>query len=243
MKQSKVVLVTGAGRRIGAAIVRLLHAEGMNVVVHYRHSAAEAQALVNELEGQRTDSSAAICADLQDLTQVVHLAEQARQKWGRLDVLVNNASSFYPTPVASATSEQWDELFGSNVKSAYFLTQALQSELRRQQGCVVNITDIHGEQPMGQHSIYCMAKAALVMMTKSLAKDLAPDVRVNAVAPGAIIWPEGESELDDVQKQKIIDKSYLKRAGNPTDIANTVSFLVNQAPYVTGQVIKVAGGR
>ncbi len=241
--QGKVILVTGGSRRVGAAICRRLHAAGANIALHYRSSAEEAQALQDELNAQRPESVAVFAADLLDLAALPVLIRQVMAKFGRLDGLVNNASSFFPTPLAGVNEAQWHDLLGTNLRAPLFLAQAAADELRRRQGCIVNIVDIHAERPMHGHLLYSVAKAGLVALTRALAQEMAPQVRVNAVAPGVIIWPEGEGWEDGDARRKIIDHTLLKREGEPDDIAKTVAFLVQDAPYITGQVIAVDGGR
>lgn len=236
----KVALITGAAHRIGATTARLLHQEGMNIVLHYRSSREKAQALQQELNAIRENSVVLIQADLHLGSGLPALIEAAVKAWGQLDVLINNASTFYPTPVGKATEEQWDDLIGSNLKAPFFLSQAAAPHLKKTNGCIVNIVDIHAERPLKTFPIYSMAKAGLVMMTKSLAGELGPDIRVNAVAPGAILWPEN---LDDVAKQRIVSRTFLKRQGNPDDIAKTILYFIKDADYVTGQIIAVDGGR
>ncbi len=239
----KVVLVTGGAKRIGAAICRRLHAAGATIAIHYRSSEPEACALENELNSVRHDSAAIFPADLLDPPALPQLVQQVIKRFGRLDTLVNNASSFYPTPLADINEQQWHDLFGSNLRAPLFLAQAAAPELRRQQGCIINITDIHAERPMRGYLLYSVAKAGLVALTRALAQELAPQVRVNAVAPGVIIWPESEIWQDETQRSEIIAHSLLKRAGEPDDIAKTVTFLIQDAPYITGQIIAVDGGR
>jgi len=238
-----VALITGAARRIGAEIARQLHAAGYNIVLHYRHSADEAAALRDKLNGERTESATLVSADLCDLATIDTLAEKALAAWGRMDALINNASSFYPTPVGEIHREHWDDLVGTNVQAPLFLSQALAPALTETEGCIINIADIHAERPLSGHPVYCIAKAGNVMLTKSLAKELAPAVRVNGIAPGAILWPENEGELDEAAKQTILKRIALKRIGSPEDIARTIRFLVTDAPYITGQVVPVDGGR
>ena len=238
--QGKVVLITGAAHRVGACMARVLHREGMSVVVHYRHSKQAADALVAELNNRRSQSAISVGLDLQDSIQLPTLIEQAINAWGRLDLLVNNASSFYPTKVAEANLAQWDDLMSSNLKAPFFLSQAAAPHLQRSGGNIINIVDIHADRPLKGHSIYCMAKAGLVMMTKSLARELGPQVRVNAVAPGAILWPEG---LEAGAQQDIVERTALKRRGDPEDIARAVLYLVRDAGYTTGQILAVDGGR
>ena len=237
----KVVLITGAAHRIGATIARTLHADGARIVLHYRNSRAGAEVLQAELQQQRPDSVALLQGDLLDTGTLAARVAEAAERWGRLDVLINNASTFYPTPLASATEQQWDELLGSNLKAPFFLAQAAAPLLRAQQGCIVNITDIHAERPLKGYPLYSMAKAGLVMLTKSLACELGPEVRVNAVAPGAILWPE--NDMDEATKQRILDRTFLKRQGNPEDIARAVLFLIRDGLYTSGQVLTVDGGR
>ncbi len=243
MEPTPVALITGAARRIGASIARALHAAGHRVIIHYRQSATEAQALCTELNRLRADSALALTADLSQLDDIQRLASQAAEHWQRLDLLINNASSFYPTPVDSATEEQWDDLIGSNLKAPFFLAQALAPSLKQSRGCIINMADIHAERPLKNHSLYCLAKAGNVMLTKSLAKELAPDIRVNGIAPGAIMWPEQESELSQTGKQEILQRIPLSRSGEAEDIAKTVLFLAQQAPYISGQILAVDGGR
>lgn len=235
-----VALVTGAAARLGRAIVEELHRDH-RVLVHYRHSRTVAEALVAELNRRRPESAAAIHSELTGKPDCEQLAETAVATFGRVDALVNNASAFYPTPVGQANESQWDELMGSNLKAPFFLSQALTPELARNRGCIINLADIHADKPMPGHTVYCAAKAGLVMLSKSLARELAPDVRVNAVAPGAILWPEQESE--GYNKEQILARIPMQRSGEPSDIARTVRFLVADAPYITGQVIAVDGGR
>jgi len=240
---NKVALITGAARRIGAALAQSLHQQGYRIIIHYGHSAAEAQALSERLNQHRANSAVCLQADLNNDTQRQQLAQQALASFGQLDLLINNASSFYPTAVGSGTPEQWDDLFGSNAKAPFFLSQALAPALKKSAGNIINIADIHAERPLREHTIYCMAKAANVMLTKSLAIELAPQVRVNGIAPGAILWPEQAAELGGAQKENILKKIPLERPGDPTHIANAVSFLIQPNNYVTGQVLSIDGGR
>jgi len=243
--QTKTVLITGAAARIGAEISRSLHAAGMNIVIHYRSSAEKATALCAELNAIRANSAAILQADLLQTASLNELANKAAAIWGQLDVLVNNASSFYPTPVGEITEAHWDDLMGSNLKAPIFLSQAVAPYLKKSQnanqGCIINIVDIHGFRPMKAHPVYCAAKAGLAMITQSLAKELGPDIRVNGVAPGAIMWPS--TELDPQVQESILERTALKRQGCPQDIAKTVKFLVMEGEYITGQVIPVDGGR
>ena len=240
---SPVALITGAGRRIGAHVARALHAAGHRVIVHYHRSADDANTLVGELNDTRPDSALALSADLADITQLNTLAQRASAHWQRIDVLINNASSFYPTPLGTADVAQWDDLMGSNLKAPFFLAQALMEPLRRAQGCIVNMVDIYAQRPLKDHPIYAAAKAGHVMLTKALALELAPDVRVNAVAPGAILWPEQEGPLAEDNRQSILQRVPMKRRGEPEDIASTILFLISGSPYITGQIITVDGGR
>ena len=234
-------LVTGAGRRIGAAIAAGLHGAGANVVVHYFQSGEAAEALVADLNSARAESALAVQADLTDSAALPLLLADVTATTGRLDVLVNNASSFYPTPLGSITEEQWDDLLGSNLKAPLFLCQAALPHLKESQGVIINIVDVHSQRPLKNHPLYGAAKAGLAMLTRSLARDLGPEIRVNGVSPGAILWPEtGMSE--QIQKN-IIAKTALKRAGRPEDVAAAVLYLVRDAPYVTGQILAVDGGR
>lgn len=239
----KVVLITGGARRVGAAICRRMHAAGAKLLVHYRASALEANALQNELNARREGSVALGQADLLKLSAAVKLVEAAREQFGRLDALVNNASSFYATPVGEISERAWDDIVGTNLKAPLFLVQAAAPELRKAHGCIVNIIDIHAELPMANHSVYIAAKGGLLALTRALARDLGPEVRVNGVAPGTILWPEDESWSDELARQRIINRTLLKRIGEPDDVAQAVEFLIASAPYVTGQVLAVDGGR
>ncbi len=241
--QGKVVLITGGAKRVGAAIGRLLHASGANLMIHYRSSADEARALQDELNAIRPDSVALIQADLLDVGGLSSLINQTVATFGGLDVLVNNASSFYPTPVGTITMKDWDNLMGSNLLAPMFLSQAAAPELKKRRGSIVNIADIHAERPMKSYVVYSVAKAGVVGLTKSLARELGPQVRVNAVAPGPILWPEDDPNFDEVSRQRIVSHTILKTAGGPDDIARAVRFFAVDAPYVTGQVLAVDGGR
>jgi len=238
----KTVLITGAAKRVGRSIARELHAAGANIVVHYRLAAEAAEALVGELNALRPESAACFQTDLLDHTALPGLVDFTLARFQRLDALVNNASSFFPTPLASIDETAWDDLIGSNLKAPLFLTQAAAPHLKAAHGAVVNITDIHAERPLAGFPLYCAAKAGLLGLTRALAIELAPEVRVNAVAPGPILWPE-DTSFDSTARDHIIDHTLLKRSGSPQDIARTVRFLLNDAPYVTGQVINVDGGR
>jgi pteridine reductase len=233
--------VTGAAKRIGATIATTLHGAGANVAIHYFSSAADASSLVAKLEAARRGSAFAIAADLRTVAALQSLVDRVLERTGRLDVLVNNASSFYPTPLGTVTEEQWHDLINSNLKAPLFLSQAALPALRAARGTIVNIVDVHARRPLRDHPVYGAAKAGLAMLTRSLAKDLGPDVRVNGVAPGAILWPE--SGMPQGLRDAIIRQTALKRAGDPEDIASAVLFLVRDAPYVTGEIIAVDGGR
>ena len=237
----KVALITGGAHRIGARIARSLHAEGMDLVLHYRSSATAAQTLQADLEASRPDSVLLLQADLTRSLGFAGLIERVRAFRGRLDVLVNNASSFYPTPIGDASEEQWDDLIGSNLKGPFFLTREAAPLLRSSAGCVVNLVDIHAERPLKDHPIYSIAKAGNRMMVQSLARELGPGIRVNGIAPGSILWPE--QGLSEDMKDEILSRTALKRAGSPEDIARALLFLVRDADYITGQIIAVDGGR
>lgn len=237
----KCALVTGSARRIGASIAQRLHREGAAVAIHYRRSANEAAALVAELNSDGYGNARAFRADLDNLDELRKLVHEVAGWKSAIDILVNNASAFYPTPIGSITEIQWDDLIGSNLKAPLFLSQEALPYLRQGCGTIVNIVDIHGQKPLRNHSLYGAAKAGLTMLTLSLAKDLAPDVRVNAVAPGAIMWPE--DGMTAAVKQGIVERIPLDRQGSPDDIAGAVLYLVSEATYVTGQVLAVDGGR
>ncbi len=235
-----VALVTGAAKRIGATIATQLHQAGYNIIVHFDRSQAQAEALVGTMNKLRPHSAEALQANLCDIDAIQTLATRALQVWGRIDVLVNNASSFYPTPIGSITESDWTSLVGSNVQGPLFLCQALADTLQQHAGCIVNMIDMHIERPLPNHSVYVLAKTALASLTRSLAVELAPRVRVNGIGPGAILWPE--RAMDEAEQQSLIDTIPLGVLGTPQDIANTVMFLIN-APYITGQLIYVDGGR
>jgi pteridine reductase len=238
---NKVVLITGAAQRVGAMTARLLHAAGANLVLHYRNSRQPALDLQAELNARRKNSVILIQADLLEIANLPAIIKKSVEQWGRLDVLINNASSFYGTPVGTVTESDWDDLVGSNMKAPFFLSQAAAPHLEKSGGCIISIVDIHAQRPMEGHSVYNMAKAGLAMLVKTLAFELGPKVRVNGVAPGAIMWPA--QEMDDITKQRIVSRTYLKRKGDSEDIARTVLFLASNADYITGQIIAVDGGR
>jgi pteridine reductase len=237
----KTALITGGARRIGAVIARTLHQAGMNLALHYRASAAAAAALQEELHRQRPDSIILLQADLQDTAGLPVLVEQTVARWGRLDLLVNNASNFYPTPLGTATETQWDELMASNLKAPFFLAQAVAPWLQAVQGSIINMLDIYAQRPLENYPIYCAAKAGLAMLTQSLARELAPAVRVNGIAPGAILWPE--DGLSETAQAQLLSRIPLRRRGDPEDIARTLLFLVRDGRYITGQIFTVDGGR
>ena len=237
----KNVLITGSAKRIGAACARLLHDQGCNVLLHYRSSKAEAELLCDEFNQKRPGSAKLVQGNLRNMKELEAIAQMAMSSWGGVDVLINNASSFCPTPLAEASEEQWDDLFGSNLKAPFFLSKALSDGLAKRQGCIVNIVDIHAERGLPGYPVYSIAKAGLVAMTKILANELAPAIRVNAVAPGAIIWPE--TGLSEQGKNEILQRVPLARCGSPEDIAKAVLYLVKDADYVTGQILTVDGGR
>ena len=240
--QGKVVLITGGAKRLGATICRRLHVAGASLMLHYRTSAGEARLLQAELNHQRKDSVALIQADLLDLGKLPSLIDQTVQIFGRLDALVNNAASFYPTPVGEITADDWETLIGANLRAPLFIAQAAAPALKKAQGAIVNITDIHAERPLKNYVLYSVAKAGLVGLTRSLARELAPEVRVNAVAPGPILWPDDDT-FDELSRQRIISHTPLKREGTPEDVARAVHFLLAEATYVTGETINVDGGR
>jgi len=237
----QVAIVTGAAKRIGATTVRQLHDRGLNVVVHYRGSKAQAEGLANELNARRPESVQTLQADLSDPEAPEALVAAAIERFGRIDLLVNNASAFYPNQVDEATQALWDDLMASNLRAPYFLSKAARPHLTRRGGAIVNLVDIHAMVPLAEHTIYCQAKAGLIMQTRAMAKDLAPSIRVNAVAPGAILWPENEDNAESAES--ILAKIPLGHQGRPEDIAGAVCFLALDAPYITGQILAVDGGR
>jgi pteridine reductase len=236
-----VVLITGGARRVGAEIVRTLHGAGARVLVHHRDSHAAAAALAEELNRARPDSISIHAGDLVDPGAPEALVAAALHAFGRLDILINNASTFYATEVGQITVAQWDDLMGSNLKAPLFLSQAAAPSLRARQGLIINIVDIHALRPLKGHPVYSVAKAGLAMLTRSLARELGPDIRVNGIAPGPVLWPE--RPMDEALRREIIAKTALKRHGTPQDIARTALFLAKDAPYITGQIIAVDGGR
>jgi pteridine reductase len=237
----KVVLITGGARRVGAAIVRKLHAAGARIAIHHRDSGAEADTLAAELNAARAGSAVLLQADLLDTARLPQLVDATLGAFGRLDVLVNNASTFYSTPVGTITPAHWDDLLGTNLKAPLFLSQAAAPALDHSQGLILNIVDIHGLRPLKHFPVYSTAKAGLVMLTQSLARELAPRIRVNAIAPGPVLFPE--TGLTDEKKAEIIGRTLLKRRGSPDDVARAALYFAADAPYVTGQVLAVDGGR
>jgi pteridine reductase len=239
--KDKVVLITGGGRRVGAAITRKLHAAGATVAIHYHHSVEAAHALSAELNVLRAGSTTTLGGDLLDVKVLASLVEATAARFGHLDILINNASTFYPTPVGSITETQFNDLIGTNLRAPLFLSQAAAPHLKERQGLILNIADIHGMRPLRYHTVYSPAKAGLIMLTQSLARELAPAVRVNAIAPGPVEFPE--TGLTEEMKQAIIDKTLLKRRGSPDDIARAALFFACEAPYITGQILAIDGGR
>jgi pteridine reductase len=240
--QDRTVLITGGARRIGAEIARCLHAAGANLMIHYHRSAAEAAQRVSEFNKLRPRSAASIGADLQATAELATLISSTLQHFGRLDVLINNASTFYPTPVGEITEAHWDDLLGSNLKAPLFLSQAARPALRAAQGLILNIVDIHGIRPLKRYPVYSVAKAGLIMLTRSLARELGPEIRVNAIAPGPVMWP-ADGHADAALQAEIVQRTALKRAGDASDIARAALYFAADAPYVTGQVLAVDGGR
>lgn len=241
----KVALITGAARRIGATTAKMLHQQGATVVIHYRNSAKDAEELCNKLNSIRSNSCLLQQAELANVKSLQNMVNEIIAETGRLDILINNASSFFPTKIGEITEAHWDNLFSSNLKAPLFLSQAAAPYLINTNGCIVNMVDIHAERPLAEHPVYCAAKSGLLMLTKSLAKELGPDVRVNGVSPGAILWPEvDEKKAEAISEHSLLlEKTSLKREGSPDDIAKTILFLVSEAPYVTGHIIPVDGGR
>jgi pteridine reductase len=239
--ENRTILITGGARRVGAEIARTLHAAGARVMIHHRSSAAAASSLAEELNGARRGSAAIVCADILHDDAPDKLIAATLEHFGCLDVLINNASSFYPTPIGTISRAAWDDLLGSNLRAPLFLAQAAAPQLARQRGLIINIVDIHGLRPLKGYPVYSIAKAGLAMLTRSLARELGPDVRVNGIAPGPVLW--AEHGLDDVMKRDIVARTALKAPGSPQDIARTALFLARDAPYITGQIIAVDGGR
>jgi pteridine reductase len=237
----KTVLITGGAKRVGAAIARELHAAGANLAIHFKSSASEAANLALELNSARAGSAQTIRADLLDVSQMQMLADFATRHFGGLDILINNASTFYPTKLGSITPAAWDDLMGTNLKAPLFLAQAAAPALKKSRGLIINIVDIHATRPLRDYPLYCAAKAGLHMLTRSLAKELGPDIRVNGISPGPVLWPEGQG--DSAVRAKIVQRTILQRMGTPSDIARTVRFFAIDAPFITGQILAVDGGR
>ncbi|MDO6443074.1 pteridine reductase [Marinobacter sp. 2_MG-2023] len=238
-----VALITGSAHRLGARTAQLLHDRGWNLVIHYRSRKEQADRFTETMNKQRENSAVAVGADLSEMADITRLGSEATAHWGRLDALVNNASVFYPNPTSEATSDDWDRIMHTNLKAPFFLLQACLPALEESSGNVVNLIDIYSEKPLPEHPLYCASKAGLAALTRSWAKDLAPRVRVNGVSPGAILWPDGEAAVDAEYQNKILDKTPMKRTGTADDIARTVVFLITEAPFITGQIISVDGGR
>lgn len=244
---NKVALITGSAQRLGAQIVETLHRHGFNIVLHYRSSRDAAATLADKLNTSRPNSVITTAANLSEPNDIQRLANTALSAWGRLDALINNASSFYPNAITGGDTtlmvQQWDDLFNSNLRSAFLLSTLTAESLQKNRGCIINITDIHADRPLQGHSIYCASKAGLASLTRSLAKELAPAVRVNGVAPGAILWPQDAAEMSETEKAALLAEIPLQCLGDPDDIANAVLFLIDKAHYITGQIIAVDGGR
>lgn len=237
----KNILITGGAKRVGAVCARFLHANGGNIIIHFQHSKLEAEQLCASLNSLRPDSARLVQGNLTRMAELEKIAHAAADSWGGLDVLINNASAFYPTPLDQVNEQQWEELLGSNLKAPFFLAKLLTESLGKRGGCIVNLVDIHAERGLPDNSVYCIAKAGLVAMTRILAKELAPAIRVNAIAPGAILWPEGD--FSEPQKLEILQRVPLQRTGAPEDIAKAMLYLIRDADYTTGQVLAVDGGR
>ncbi len=237
---NRTVLITGAAKRIGATIARELHRAGMNIIIHFNTSKTEAKSLAAELNSLRSGSANALQADLRDSNTYNMLIDEAYAVNKRLDVLINNASVFYPTPVETFTADQWEELIDVNLKAPLFLSRSIARYLAGTKGCIINLSDIHADRPLKNHSIYSVSKAGLIMLTKSLARELGPSIRVNAVSPGAILWPE---YINDTTQREILSRTVLKHPGHTVDVARAVRFLIEDADYITGQVLILDGGR
>ena len=238
-----VALITGAAHRLGAHTARHLHGRGWNIVIHYRSRQDQAEALKSELNALRENSAVTLQADLSQPDSIAPLAEQAVAAWGRLSGLVNNASVFYPNPTEKARNQDWDTVMDTNLRAPFFLGQACLPALRESGGAIVNLIDIYSQRPLADHPLYCASKAGLASLTLSWAKDLAPEVRVNGVSPGAILWPEGDAEIDPQRQKSILAKTPLAKTGQPDDIAGAIVFLLCDAPFITGQILSVDGGR
>ncbi len=241
--KDKVILITGGAKRVGATMCRELHKQGARLMIHYNNSMSEARALQAELNLLRPNSVAIIQGDLLNLNVLPTLVSETVHQFGKLDVLINNASTYYPTDLGQINEENWQDLIGSNLKAPVFLAQAAAIELRKNSGCIINITDMHIERPKKGYIVYSVAKAGLVTLTKSLAHELSPEVRVNAVAPGPVQWPESNPQFDEVYRQRVINQTLLKRVGEAEDVAKAVKFLIYDAPFITGHILAVDGGR
>ncbi|ACT47201.1 pteridine reductase [Methylotenera mobilis] len=241
--KDKVILITGGAKRVGATMCRELHRQGAKLMIHYNNSMPEARALQAELNLLRANSVAIIQGDLLNLNVLPTLVSETVHQFGKLDVLINNASTYYPTDLGQINEENWQDLIGSNLKAPVFLAQAAATELRKNSGCIINITDMHIERPKKGYIVYSVAKAGLVTLTKSLAHELSPEVRVNAVAPGPVQWPESNPQFDEVYRQRVINQTLLKRVGEAEDVAKAVKFLIYDAPFITGHILAVDGGR
>ncbi len=243
MSDNRVALITGAARRIGAALARALHRQGFNVIIHYGESKDDALGLANELNTLRPSSAHCLHASLEKIGETVLLAEKAVQVWGRIDLLINNASRFYPTAIGEVTDRLWNDLIQSNLSAPFFLSQALADELKKTSGCIINMVDIYAGRPLKGYPVYSISKAGMAMLTQSLARELGPDVRVNGISPGAILWPDKGDLLNSAEKLGVIERTALKKAGCPEDICQAALFLIDRANYITGQIISVDGGR
>lgn len=242
-RPAPVALVTGSAHRVGNAIARRLHAAGYDLALHYRSQRPELDTLLADLEAARAGSTLALQAELADTDRLPTLVEKTVARFGRLDALVNNASSYFATPLGVATTGDWDRLFASNAQAPFFLAQAAAPHLRAARGAIVNMTDIYARHPRADHALYCMAKAALEAATRSLALDLAPQVRVNSVAPGAILWGDGAGDDDPARQQSMLARTPLARTGTPDEVAGAVLWLLRDATYLTGESLRVDGGR
>lgn len=242
MIQAKVVLITGAAKRVGAQIARFLHQHQMRIAIHHRNSSDAARLLCAQLNQNRENSAVDLYADLNDLSSLSELIQQVIHVWGRLDVLINNASSFEATKLGEIRELDWQNMINPNLRAPFFLSQAAIPYLKQQEGCIINMVDIRAQHPLKNYAVYCIAKAGLVMLTKVLAKELAPKIRVNGIAPGIVLWPDN-SAADEKMQQQIIARTPIGRVGTPQDVAKTVLFLIRDADYTTGQIINVDGGR
>jgi pteridine reductase len=243
MQENKVALITGSAKRVGACIAKRLHQSGMHIAIHYHHSEADAQQLCDHFNTVRAQSAITIQADLAHNYQLPQLITTTLKTWGRLDVLVNNAAAFDSTPLQTVEAKDWEAVLNSNLTAPFFLSLAAAPHLKKTRGCIINMVDIRGTQPLKHYTPYCISKAGLIMATKSLALEWAPEIRVNGIAPGVVLWPDETNATDQKIQEKIIARTPLKRAGTPEDAANAAYFLIEEAPYITGQVIAIDGGR